>query len=147
MVASTKDFVEAAAQSDHFEIVEAQTALAQTHDPRVRAFARQMIPAHTETSQVLQQAARRAGLPPPPMSLSGDQQRLLGALQSQRGPEFDRTYARQQALAHQEALTVEQAYARQGANGDVREAARSAVPVIRRHLAMAVQLKSLIGGP
>ena len=86
MVASTKDFVEAAAQSDHFEIVEAQTALAQTHDPRVRAFARQMIPAHTETSQVLQQAARRAGLPPPPMSLSGDQQRLLGALQSQRGP-------------------------------------------------------------
>ena len=145
MVASTKEFVQAAAQSDAFEIVEARTALAQSHDPHVRAFAEQMIPAHAETTQALQQAAVKAGVAPPTQGLGGDQQKLLSALQSQRGPDFDRTYARQQVLSHQEALIVEQAYAEHGDNADVRQAARSAVPVIERHLKMAKQLRERLG--
>ncbi len=146
MVASTKDFVQAAAESDHFEIVEARTALAQSHDSHVRAFAEQMIPAHAETSRALQQAAVKAGLAPPSMGLGGDQQKLLSALQSQRGADFDRTYAKQQVLAHQAALVVEQAYAEHGDDTDVRQAARSAVPVIERHLKMAKQLRDRLGG-
>ena len=142
MVASTKDFVVAAGQSDHFEIVEGRTALAQTHDARVRAFAQQMIQAHTRTSQTLQAAALKAGVPVSSESLNGDQQKMLSALQSQRGPEFDRTYLKQQSVAHGEALVVQQAYAAEGANADVRQAAASAVPVIQRHLRMAKQLLS-----
>ncbi len=144
-VPSTKEFVEAAAQSDHFEIVEARTALTQTHDPRVRAFAQQMISAHTTTSQALMQAAAKAGLPPPQMSLGGDQQKLLGALQSQSGVAFDRTYAKQQAIAHQQALVLEQGYAAHGDNPAVQQAAASAVPVIQRHLRMAKQLHGVLG--
>ena len=140
MVASTKDFVTAAAQSDRFEIVEGRTAEAQTKDQRVRAFALEMIQAHTRTSQVLQVAAARAGMDMLPKGLNGDQQKWLTSLQSQRGPEFDRTYLKQQLVAHSEALVVEQAYAMQGANADVRQAARSAVPIIQRHLQMARQL-------
>ena len=146
MVPTTKDFAQAAAESDHFEILEARTALTQSHDPRVLAFARQMIRAHVETSQALQQASLKAGLEPPQMALSGDQQKLLSALQSQRGSEFDHTYLKQQALAHQEALVVQQAYATGGENPDLRQAARSAVPVIQHHLKEARQLRDASGG-
>ena len=146
MVPLTKDFVAAAAQSDHFEIVEGRTALAQTHDPRVRAFAQEMIKAHTRTSEALQAAARTAGMDRLPSGLNGDQQKMLSALQSQRAPEFDHTYLEQQAMAHSEALVVERAYAAQGDNADLRRAAASAVPLIQRHLDMARRLRSEVGG-
>ena len=112
----------------------------------MRAFAEQMVPAHTALDETLRGDATKAGLPSPPMSLSGDQQKFLSALQSQTGPEFDRTYLRQQVLAHRQALVLEQAYAAQGADPQVRQAARSAVPVIQRHLAMATQLSDALGG-
>ena len=142
MVPSTKDFVAAAAQSDHFEITEAQTALAQSHDPGVRAFAQEMIQAHTRTSHALQSAAVKGGVGLPPPGLSGDQQKMLSALQSQRGADFDRTYLKQQVLGHQVALVLEHGYAAEGENPDVRQAARAAVHVIQRHLAMAQQLRN-----
>ncbi len=145
LVPSTKDFIAAAAQSDHFEILEARTALAQTHDPRVRAFAQEMISAHMRTSQDLQQAALKAGMGETPKGLGGDQQKLLIALQSQRGVTFNRVYIKQQAIAHQEALVLNQGYAAQGASADVQQAARSAVPIIQRHLQMAVRLRAELG--
>ena len=143
-VPSTRDFVAAAAQSDGFEIAEARTALIQTQDPHVRAFAQEMIQAHTQTRQALQAAAAKAGAQTPE-GLSGDQQRMLGALQSQRGPEFDRTYLKQQVIAPREAYVGQQGYAAQGADPDLRQAARSALPVIARHLAMAERLRSRSG--
>jgi putative membrane protein len=142
----TREFVMAAAQSDTFEIMEAQTALAQSTDPQVRNFAQMMIDAHTKTSQALTEAASRAGLKPPAKAMSSDQAAMLSALQSLRGPEFDRMYARQQALAHRAALTTEQNYAASGDQSDVRSAATSAVPIITSHLQMAEQLQAQGGG-
>ena len=147
LVPPTEDFVAAAAQSDHFELVEARTVLAQTHDPRVRAFAQEMVKAHTRTSEVLKTAAMKAGMDRLPSGLNGDQQKMLSALQSQRGSEFDHTYLKQQAIAHSEALVVQRAYADHGDNADVRQAAASAVPLIQRHLEMAKRLRSEAGGP
>ena len=88
----------------------------------------------------------RSGMSPPLMALSGDQRMLLGALQSQSGPEFDRTYARQQVLAHQQASIVEQGYARNGSDPTIQRAAQAAVPIIRRHLDMAQQIRAGLGG-
>ena len=136
----TRDFVQAAAESDAFEIREAQTAVAQSQDARIRAFAQQMIQDHTRTTQALQQAAATAGLPPPPMALSGDQAMLLSALQGQRGPDFDKTYVRHQVLGHTQALTVERGYADGGSDAAVRRAASSAVPIIQHHLDEARRL-------
>jgi predicted outer membrane protein len=59
------------------------------------------------------------------------------ALQSLTGKDFDRTYARQQALAHHSALAVEQMYATSGDDPNVQRAAASAVSLIQSHLAMA----------
>jgi putative membrane protein len=139
----TRNFVAAAAQSDNFEIAEAQSALAESKDPRILAFARQMIEAHSETRRQLEAATARAGLKPPPTGISGDQASFLGALQSQKGREFDIVYARQQVLAHRAALVVAQQYAASGDQADLRKVADAASPVIASHLKMAEQIQSV----
>ncbi len=136
----------ASAQSDAYEIQAGRTAAAQTTDPRVRSFAEEMILDHTRTSEALGRAAAASGLEPPPPMLGGDQARMLSALQSQTGPDFDRSYARQQVIAHQGALAVEQSYAADGKDPNLRRAAAEATPLIRHHLEMAQQLKASLGG-
>ncbi len=142
----TREFVQAAAQSDQFEILEAQTVLTQSKDPRVLAFAQQMIRDHTATSQALRQATASAGLKSPPMAMGDDQAHMLGALQSLRGPDFDKAYVKQQAFAHRSALLVEQNYASSGDNPSLRQVASAATPAIGSHLAMAEQMRTAMGG-
>ncbi len=142
---SATDFAQAAAQSDQFEILEGRTVLAQSRNLQVRAFAQQMIQDHTQTTAALRQAAMKSGLTPPTPSLGGDQAKMLGSLQSLRGPDFDRAYAKQQALAHTSALVVEQGYAAQGADPNLRQAAQSAVPMIQQHLRQAQQMHLALG--
>jgi putative membrane protein len=141
----TKDFVAAAAQSDQFEIQEARVAAAQSKNAQVRAFAQQMIQDHTRAKEALEQAAMKSGISPPPKGIDPDQAKLLSALQSLSGSDFDKTYAKQQVLAHQQALAVQQNYASAGSDPNVREAASSAVPLIQRHLEMAQQMRSMVG--
>jgi predicted outer membrane protein len=50
----TREFIQAAGESDTFETMEARTALAQSSDPQVIAFAQQMIRDHGETTQRLE---------------------------------------------------------------------------------------------
>ena len=146
MTPASGDFATAATQSDQFEIVEAQTVLAQSADMRIRAFAQEMMDDHTATSRRLRQAMISSGMTALPTGLSGDQQKMLGALQSLRGSDFDRTYAKQQVLAHDQALVVERSYATDGSDAQLRSAAQSAVPVIERHLDMARQMRATLGG-
>lgn len=142
----TRDFLAAAAQSDQFEITEAQVVGTQSQNPRVLAFARQMTDDHASTTAALKRAAAKSGVQGPPEGISGDQARLLGALQSLKGPAFDKAYARQQVLAHQSALVVEQGYADRGADPNVRQAAQAAIPTIQHHLDMARGLQAELGG-
>lgn len=143
----TREFVTAAAQSDQFEMLEADTVLGQSTDPQVRAYAQMMLQQHAQTKASLAQATARAGLKPPPEGLDGEQARLLGELQSLKGPDLDKAYARHQALAHRAALTVEQGYARDGDTPAVKQVAASATPIIAQHVTMADQLKAKVGAP
>jgi putative membrane protein len=136
----TRDYVASAAQSDAFEMLEAETALTQSRDPQVRAFAQAMLRDHGRTSQTLRDAAQRSGLKPPPMGLGADQAPLLSSLQSLRGPDFDKTYWRHQALGHRSALVTAQRYAAKGDDPAVRQAAATAVPIISAHLAEAERM-------
>ena len=143
---SPKDFVAAALQSDQYEIAAGWDAAVQSNDPRVRTFAQQMIQDHTRMSEALRRAAVSSGLPVPEPSLSSDQATLLSSLQSLRGAEFDRTYARQQVLAHAQAVAVADSFTAAGSDPNLRNAAASALPIIRDHLKMAQQLQAEVGG-
>ena len=137
---SPEDFVAAAGGSDQYEIMAARVALAESRDPRIRAFARQMIREHEAALASLRAAAMRSGLKPPPGNVGGDDSRLLASLQSLRGAAFEHQYGVQQVLVHGEALATERNYARDGSDPDLRAAATKDLPMIERHLHDAQKL-------
>ncbi len=142
---SAADFAMSAAQSDQYEIVAAQDALTQSQNPRIKAFAQEMVEAHTRTTEALKQAAVASGMTAPPSAMSSDQAAMVSAIQSLRGADFDKAYARQQVLAHNQALAVEQSYASAGKDANLRRAAQAAVPVIQHHLQMAQEISAALG--
>lgn len=143
---SPQDFVLAAAQSDQYEIMAGHLAEVQGQDPRIKTFAQQMIRDHMQMTQEVRQAAMASKLQPPPAALSSDQALLLSGLQSLRGAEFDKAYARQQVLAHTQATAVEESFADAGTDANLKKAAQSALSTIQGHLNMAQQLRNQLGG-
>ena len=143
---SPRDFVQAAAQSDQYEILAARLAEVQGQDPRVRDFAGAMIRDHTRLGGDLRQAASAAGVETPGSGLSSDEAALLAALQGLRGAEFDKAFARQQVLIHTQAAAVEESFGDAGADPTLRKAAQAALPTIRAHLKDAQQLRAALGG-
>lgn len=139
------DFAAAAAGADQYEIMAGHTALAESHDPAIRAFAARIVRDHAAALDALRQAALRSGLTPPAAIVRGDQEALLAALQSVRGADFDRAYARQQVLAHVQARAVEQGYAREGSDPNLRQAAQADLPMIKDHLQIAQSLQRANG--
>jgi putative membrane protein len=141
---SPGDFAMASAQSDAYEIDAARVAEVEAKDPRIREFAKQMMQDHTMTRDALKAAAMKSKLPPPPDTPNPDQARMLTALQSLKGHDFDQEYVVQQVVAHQGALTVEEQYARIGTDPNLKRAANAALPMIRHHLDVVRQLKSSV---
>jgi putative membrane protein len=145
-VPTPQEFAQSAAQSDGYELAAAQTALAQSRSPQVRMLADRMLADHARIGKAVRDAATASGLPPPQPHVGGDQMRFLAGLQSLRGVDFDREYARQQVLAHTSALTTMRSYSTKGSDPNLRGAADFAVPIIEHHLQMARQLKDALGG-
>jgi putative membrane protein len=133
----TRDFVQSASEADTFEIMEATAALAQSTNPQVIAFARQMIHDHGETRRRLRDAATQAKLKLPPLAVGASESPLLAALQSARGAAFDKLFWEQQALAHRSALIIEKGYATSGDVARIREVAVQNIPLIQAHMTMA----------
>jgi putative membrane protein len=143
----TRDFVATVAQADAFEILEAQTALAESAAPEVRAFATKMIADHAALDRALAEAAAKAGLQPPGKGVGADQAPLLNSLQSLTGPAFDRAYLLHQRLAHQATLVEAQTYATSGDDPSIRTLAAAAAQTIAAHRAMAEQMSGQVPLP
>jgi putative membrane protein len=136
---AVRQFIGLASASDAFEVQEGRLAQRRAHDPRVRAFASEMVSAHTRTTRGLKAAIGRTHMPPP--RLSRDQSRMLNQLSSARGRMFDRTYMDQQVQAHQDAEQVIGGFAQGGPPGPIRDAAAKTLPIVQHHLEMARQLQ------
>ena len=63
------NYVRLAAASDLFEIQSSQMALSKAQRPETRQYAQMLVTHHTQTSQATMQAARAAGMSPPPPTL------------------------------------------------------------------------------
>jgi putative membrane protein len=135
-------FANAAASSDAFEIAASELAETNSKSASVKAFAKQMVTAHTESTAKLKTAAMSAApaITPDP-SLTAEQSAKLTALQGLNGADFDKAYVSAQVDAHQMTLDALKDYS---ANGDVPELktfASGLVPTVTAHLNMAKGLK------
>ena len=102
-----------AASSDMSEIQSSQIAQSRAQNPAIRSFAQMMVRDHTNTTEQLRAAAQASGVSLP-MQMMPMHAQMVAQLQSASGADLDRMYARQQLMAHQQALALHSNYAARG---------------------------------
>lgn len=138
---SAAEFVNTAAKSDAFEIAAAKLAEKNAASPEVKAFAAQMISAHTDSTAKIKAAASKANPAiTPDATLTKDQAEDLADLGKLSGTRFDDEYIDGQVDAHEEALRLMRSYASDGDNAGLKAVAAEVAPVVEGHLAKAREL-------
>ena len=138
---STPDFVQKAAMSDMYEVQAGKLAADKGQSDAVKQFGQQMVDAHTKTTEELTGIVKtkniKVDLPP---NLDAKHQKLIDDLNSASAQDFDKTYAKQQVDAHQEAVDLFKKYASKGDDPDVKQFAEKTLPTIEHHLDEAKKL-------
>lgn len=139
---SAQDFVNQAAKSDAFEIAAANLAAAQAMSSEVKAFAAQMIKAHTDSTAKVKAAAGKAKptIKADPV-LTADQNEELAEMRKLTGAKFDEEYVDGQVDAHEDALALMRSYASGGTDPALKAVAGEIAPVVEAHLKMARELE------
>jgi putative membrane protein len=134
-------FANAAAASDNFEIETSRLAATKAQSAKVKAFAEQMIKAHTDSTAKLKAAAGAATPSITPVAqLTATQQQTLDDLGAKSGAEFDRAYAAAQRDGHQMTLDALKSYSASGDVPPLKAFAAELVPTVTAHLNMAKAL-------
>ena len=127
------EFVRRAAIANRFEIEEAQLALAQGSDPRLKEFARTMVMDHGVALKDLETAARMAGVTVPDRTLDDAHQARINVLSRKKGADFDQQYRADQRQAHDEAIALLVAYQQSGRSEQLRAWTIKMLPAVRKH--------------
>lgn len=135
-------YVMAAGKSDLFEINSSQVALQKSQTPAVRRYAEMLIKHHQQTTAATMKAAAKAGLTPTPPALDAGATASINELQTAAAADFDRVYIAQQIPAHQAALDLHRSYSTGGDQAALRTTAKTAVPIVQRHLDAAMKMQS-----
>ena len=130
---SAPDFATKASVSNTFEIEEAKLALKQATEPKLKAFARQMIHDHTMAEKKLSAAAKGSG-GTVEMKLDDPHQAMVTALQGKTGSDFDKAYVADQVQSHQDAASLLQSYEKSGDNAKLKTWAKATLPKVEMHL-------------
>lgn len=172
-VVTGPEFMRMASMSDRFETASSRLAEQHAQNAQVKQFAAAMVRDHEKTtkelSQIMQQvpgSGTSAATPLPqgretkesdgsgkitnaqggPQHEGLDQQHaaLLQQLQAAKGAEFDKVYARQQVMAHQQAVDLFQTYSQSGDNPQLKQWAAQTLPALQQHLEMAQKLQQAV---
>jgi putative membrane protein len=139
---SAQDFVNKVAISDMLEIQSSQLALSKQPDKDTKPFAQRMVTDHQKTSKELKSLVDggkvKATLP---SALDSEHQKMLDDLKAKSGKDFDQSYDQIQVKAHQDAVALFEAYAKDGDNADLKKWAAATLPHLKQHLKMAQKLK------
>ncbi|MEQ8411237.1 MAG: DUF4142 domain-containing protein [Erythrobacter sp.] len=130
-------FAQSAAISDMYEIESSRIALDRTQNPSVREAAQKMIDDHTDSSAKLETAVRQSPkVKPSAVPNEPDKRRetMLDHLREAPADEFDRTYLKQQVMAHEEATRLMHNFRDEGDCQVLRSFATEVSPIIEGHL-------------
>ena len=134
-----QEFINAAAKSDAFEIEAAKYDATNSERDDVKAFAGEMVKAHTESTAKIKAAAAEAKLTPD-ATYTDDQKKDLADLKALKGKDFDNKYVSGQVSAHLDALTLMQGYAKDGDTPSLKKAAGEIAPTVSHHLEMILAI-------
>lgn len=128
-----QDFTTAAGSSDMFEIESSKMALKKSSSTSVKQFAEMMIKDHTAATAGLKAAAEQDGVAVPRQMVSKDVKNI-DRLEKLSGGAFDNKYISEQRAAHQQALALLTAYAKDGSGAALKAHAAKTEPVVEMHL-------------
>lgn len=132
---SASDYVNAAADSDLYEITSSRLALSKSKNANVKSFARQMIADHMTTSKSLMAAFKNPDrtITKPSLKLSTANQSKVELLKNASKASFDQLYMQQQMQAHQTAWAIHKGYVLDGSDPALKQVASTALPIVERH--------------
>ena len=134
------DFVKNAAMGDMFEVMSSKLAVMSATDPKIKAFAQEMVTEHVRTMRELKAARSTDNQTEElPIALDVEHQALVDTLRKQAGPAFDATYKAQQIASHTKTLALMQSFTNSGTGALKAHAAKTA-PAVAMHLKMAQAL-------
>lgn len=138
---SVDAYVTNAAISDMYERDASKMALEKSKNAAVKAFAKDMIAAHTATTAEVKKIVASDKLAvTPPTALDSRRQGFIDNLKAASAADFDKVYLDQQTAAHEEALTLHKSYVDDGENADLKAFATKTAPKVQMHLDMAKKL-------
>lgn len=138
---SATQFAEEMASSDLFEIEAAGLVVARGKDPKAIDFAREMLRDHEKASAGLAEAAKADKIELVP-KMSDEHRKQLEALQTADEANFDQAYFSTQITAHENAIALIDAYAKDGEAGALKSHAESVLGTIRTHAMKAHALQT-----
>ena len=127
------------ASSSVFEIQKSQLAQQKVATQALLNAAQILIRDHTNASQQLQNLAAAKGLQLG-ARMSPTHEALLAFLQPLNGSEFELSWLTIQVHAHEKAIELFKAYAREGHDRDFRHFAAETLPVLQKHLHLLQKL-------
>ncbi|MDA8457137.1 DUF4142 domain-containing protein [Acidovorax sp. GBBC 3334] len=138
-------FLKDAAHNGHAEVKSSQLALQKVQNPKLRAFAQQMVDDHTKVNQELEAlaASKNVRVPDGPSMVQEAKLKLLNAAD---GADFDKRYAETMGLqAHKDTIALFEKGARNARDPEVKAFAEKTLPSLKHHLEMAQQLAPDVG--
>jgi putative membrane protein len=134
-------FVKMAMSGGMFEVQSGQMALAKSQNQNVKQFAQQMIDDHAKVGEQLKAAAQTDNLQVgADMQMDAKHQQMLQQLQSADTQQFDQLYMQQQAMAHDEAIMLFDAFAKSGDTPELKGFAQQTLPALQQHKQMLMQM-------
>jgi putative membrane protein len=138
---TTPDFVQKAAMSDMYEVQAGKLAADKGQSDSLKQFGQQMVDAHTKTTEELTGIVKSKNIKVDlPTKFDAQHQKLIDDLNNASAQDFDKTYAKQQVDAHQEAVDFFKKYASSGDDADVKQFAEKTLTTIEHHLDEAKKL-------
>jgi putative membrane protein len=133
------------AKGNMVELKLSEAAQSATNE-QVKAFAKQMIDAHTQMGNSLGNVASSKSVSLP-SELDPTGQRMLDKLKATSGPAFDKTYMTDIIAGHRKVLAQVRSLAAKAKDADVKTLAEGAVPEVSKHLEMATSINASLSKP
>jgi putative membrane protein len=134
-------FITAAAQAELGEIELSRIAARSAVSPEIRSFAAKMVQEHTASNAELGQIALKENIPAP-IAPDSDHMQLRDKLIALRGKNLDKAYMEAMRSDHQNMVDFLTAASATVTSDDLHNFIRKTLPVVRRHLHMAQELKA-----
>lgn len=140
-----ENFVDEASAKGIAEIETAKLALDKSNSEDTKTFAQKMIDDHSQANQKLAELAGKHD----DLELSDEATLMDKAkamiLKYREGDNFDKAYANNQVVAHEQSIELFREYAQNGENAELKQFAESTLPKLEQHLQQAQELATAHG--